>query len=152
GRVVKLSELQKDRKRTPQGVVVLSFWCSTCPSCRRVEPHLDKLAKDYQGRALVLAIDANAGETPEAVRAVARKNGLTLPILLNPDGRVADIFGTAVTTTTVVIDGSGVVRYCGRFHEGDEHTYAEDALRAVLAGQEVAVKTTRHDGCAILRK
>jgi hypothetical protein len=35
GKAVKLSQLQKGGRRTKQGVVVLSFWCSTCSSCRR---------------------------------------------------------------------------------------------------------------------
>jgi RNA polymerase sigma factor (sigma-70 family) len=151
GKTVKLSELQKDARRTKSGVVVLSFWCSFCPSCRRVEHGLEKLAKDYEGRALVMALDASAGETADRVRATARKEGLTLPIVLDPDGHTADGFGTEATTTTVVIDGKGVLRYCGRFQEG-ESAYAEEALKAVLAGKEVAVKTTRHDGCRILRK
>src|SRR5262249_3512272 len=63
GKTVKLSELQKDQKRTKKGVVVLSFWCSTCGSCRRVEHHLDRLAKAYAGQAAVIALDANSGET-----------------------------------------------------------------------------------------
>jgi thiol-disulfide isomerase/thioredoxin len=140
GKTVKLSELQKDQKRTKKGVVVLSFWCSTCHSCRRVEHHLDKLAKDYEGQAAVIALDANAGETAERVAAFARKKGLTMPIVLDPSGRTADVFGAEVTTTTVVIDGKGVLRYCGRFGQ------CEEALKAVLAGKEVAVKTTPHDG------
>jgi thiol-disulfide isomerase/thioredoxin len=140
GKTVKLSDLQKDQKRTKKGVVVLSFWCSTCHSCRRVEPHLDKLARDYEGQAAVIALDANAGETAERVAAFAKKNGLTMPIVLDPSGHSADVFGTEVTTTTVVIDGAGVLRYCGRFGQGEE------ALKAVLAGKEVTVKTTPHDG------
>jgi thiol-disulfide isomerase/thioredoxin len=140
GKAVKLSELQKDRKRTKKGVVVLSFWCSTCHSCRRVEHQLDKLAKDYAGQAAVIALDANAGETAARVAAFAKKTGLTMPIVLDPSGRTADLFDTEVTTTTVVIDGKGVLRYCGRFGQGAE------ALKAVLAGKEVAVKTTPHDG------
>jgi thiol-disulfide isomerase/thioredoxin len=144
-KTVKLSELQKDEKRTRQGIVVLSFWCSTCSSCRRVEPHLDKLARDYRGQAAVIALDANAGETAERVTAFAKEKGLTMPIVLDPGGRTADLFGTEVTTTTVVIDGNGVLRYCGRFGQGDEAA-AEAALKAVLAGKEVAVKTTPHDG------
>ena len=146
GRTVKLSELQKDERRTKQGVIVLSFWCSTCTSCRRVEPHLDKLAKDYNGQATVIAVDANAGETAERVTAFAREKGLALPIVLDPGGCTADLFGTEVTTTTVVIDGKGVLRYCGRFGQGDEAASAEAALKAVLAGKEVAVTTTPHDG------
>jgi peroxiredoxin len=144
GKTVKLSELQKDERRTKQGIVVLSFWCSTCSSCRRVEHDLDKLAKDYQGQAAVIALDANAGETAERVTAFAKEKGLALPIVLDPGGRTADIFGTEVTTTTVVIDGKGVLRYCGRFGAGDEAAAA--ALKAVLAGKDVAVKTTPHDG------
>src|SRR5262249_14865167 len=119
GKTVKLSELRKDRKRTRKGVIVLTFWCSTCQSCRRVEQHLDKLARDYKGQAAVIALDANAGETAERVAAFARKKGLVLPIVLDPDGGTADVFGTEVTTTTVVIDGKGVLRYCGRFGQGD---------------------------------
>jgi thiol-disulfide isomerase/thioredoxin len=146
GKKLKFSDLQKEGKRTQKGVVVLSIWCSTCGSCRRVEHDLDKLAKDYEGKALVIALDVNAGETPEIVKAFAKEMGLTLPIFLNPDGAAADILGTEVTTTTAVIDGDGVLRYCGRFSAGDKHAYAEEALKAVLAGKEVAVKTTQHDG------
>src|SRR5262249_20245618 len=118
GKAVKLSELQKDQGRTKTGVVVLSFWCSTCHSCRRVEHHLDKLAKDYKGQAAVLALDANAGETAKGVAAFAKEKGLAVPIVLDSSGRTADVFGTEVTTTTVVIDGNGVLRYCGRFSQG----------------------------------
>ena len=146
GKTGKLSELQKDEKRTKTGVVVLSFWCSSCSSCRRVEHDLDKLARDYQGQAAVIALDANAGETAERVTAFAKEKGLALSIVLDPGGRTADLFGTEVTTTTVVIDGKGVLRYCGRFGQGDEAASAEAALKAVLAGKDVAVKTTPHDG------
>ena len=146
GKDLKLSDLQKDEKRTKKGVVVLSFWCSTCDSCRRVEHHLDKLAKDYEGQAAVIALDANAGETAETVTSFAKEQGLALPIVLDTSGHTADLFGTKVTTTTVVIDGNGVLRYCGRFNQGDRAAYAEEALKAVLAGKEVAVKTTPHDG------
>jgi thiol-disulfide isomerase/thioredoxin len=146
GKTTKLSELRADAGRTKTGVVVLSFWCSTCGSCRRVEHHLDKLAKDYAGQAAVFALDANAGETAERVTAFAKEKGLSLPIVLDPTGGTADVFGTEVTTTTVVIDGQGVLRYCGRFRQGDGTASAEEALKAVLAGREVAVKTTPHDG------
>src|SRR5581483_1066101 len=86
GKDVKLSELRKDEKRTKTGVVVLSFWCSTCSSCRRVEHALDKLARDYQGQAAVIALDANAGEAAEKVAAFAKEKGLALPIVLDAGG------------------------------------------------------------------
>jgi len=145
GKTVTLGELLKDEKRTKKGIVVLTFWCSTCSSCRLVEHQLDKLAKDYEGQAAVIGLDVNAGETPEKVTAFAKEKGLTLPIVLDPGGRTADMFGVEVTTTTVVIDGAGVLRYCGRFRD-DRVAYAEAAVKALLAGKEVAVKTTSHEG------
>jgi peroxiredoxin len=145
GTNVKLSELRKDERQTKSGVVVLSFWCSTCHSCRDVEHLLAKLCKDYGDKAAVLALDANADETAENVAAFVKKNGLDLPIVLDPSGNTADLFGVRRTTTTVVIDGNGVLRYCGQFRQKDGGS-AEEALRATLAGKEVAVKTTPHNG------
>ena len=145
GKSVKLSELQKDDKRTKDGVVVLTFWCSTCHSCRHVEAHLDKLAKDYSGQAAVIALDANADDTAQSVAEFLKKNGLTLPVVLDASGHSADVFGIKVTTTTVVIDGNGILRYCGQL-KAKGGASAEEALKAVLAGKDVRVTTTTHNG------
>lgn len=145
GKSVRLSELQKDERRTERGVVVLSFWCTTCHSCRDVEHLLAKLYKDYGGQAAVIALDANADETAERVAAFVKKHGLELPIVLDHSGNTADLFGVKRTTTTVVIDGKGVLRYCGQFRQKGGGS-AEEALKAVLTGKEVAIKTTPHNG------
>jgi peroxiredoxin len=133
GKSVKLSELQKDESRTKTGVVVLSFWCTTCHSCRDVEKLLAKMSKDYGGQAAVIALGANADETAGSVAAFVKKKGLELPIVLDPSGDTADLFGVKRTTTTVVIDGKRVLRYCGQFRQQGGGS-AEEALRAVLAG------------------
>ena len=138
GRAIRLSEL---RKKTKSGVVSLTFWCSFCHSCRGVEETLDRNARDYKGKAIVAVLDASAGETVEKVSAFAKKTGLTLPILMDAPGKTADLFGVNVTTSTVVIDGKGTLRYRGRFVAGAK-TYATDALDAVLAGKDVPVKET----------
>ena len=145
GKSAKLSELQKDERRTEKGVVVLSFWCTTCHSCRDVEHLLAKMYKDYGGQAAVIALDANADETAERVAAFVKKNRLELPIVLDPGGNTADLFGVKRTTTTVVIDGNSVLRYCGQFRQKGGGS-AEEALKAVLTGKEVAIKTTPHHG------
>lgn len=145
GKTMKLSDLRKNTALSENGTLVLTFWCSFCHSCRHVEHQLDKLAKQYQGRVGVIALDASAGETAEVVAEFARENDLSVPIALNAKGTAMDIFGVHATTTTIVIDGKGVLRYCGQFSDR-EHSYAADALKAVLAGEEVRVKKTRHKG------
>jgi thiol-disulfide isomerase/thioredoxin len=145
GRTWTLSELRKNKDITPDGTLVLTFWCSFCHSCRHVEGDLDKLAQQYQGQAGVIALDASSGETRQKVAEFAKKKGLTLPIALNASGSAADIFGINATTTTAVIDSTGTLRYLGQFRDRD-HTFAHDALKAVLAGKEIAIKTTRPKG------
>lgn len=145
GKLFKFSELQKNAEMTKDGTLVLTFWCSFCHSCRHVEHQLDDLAKKYKNRVGVIALDASAGETTETVTKFAEKSGLTLPIALSTNGTAADVFGVHATTTTVVIDREGVLRYRGQFRDS-QHTFAEDALRAVLAGDEISQTETPQQG------
>jgi peroxiredoxin len=138
GTTRKLSELQKS---TPSGAVTLTFWCSFCHSCRPMESKLDKVARAFKGKAAVVAVDASAGETADGIRAFAKGKGLAVPILLDAEGKAADLFGVRVTTTTLVIDREGILRYRGQFTEA-ERPLAEEALKAVLDGKEVRQKET----------
>jgi thiol-disulfide isomerase/thioredoxin len=145
GKKLKLSELQKNAAMTENGTLMLTFWCSFCHSCRHVERRLDELSRQYRGKVGIIALDASAGETTEDVAEFAKERALTLPIALDATGTTADIFGARVTTTTVIIDNAGVLRYRGQF--GDhKHAFAQDALRAVLAGEELSVQETRQKG------
>ena len=93
----------------------------------------------------MIAVDASFGETTANVAEFAQKEGLMLPIALNESGNVADIFGVATTTTTVVIDSDGVLRYRGQFGN-KSRAYAADAIDAVLTGKQMPVKETEHRG------
>ena len=145
GQTRKLSELQRDTAITADGTISLTFWCSFCHSCRDVEHDLDQLARQYKGKVGVIAVDASFGETTANVAEFAQKEGLMLPIALNESGNVADIFGVATTTTTVVIDSDGVLRYRGQFGN-KSRAYAADAIDAVLTGKQMPVKETEHRG------
>ena len=145
GRKTTLQTIQSDKKSNSSGVTVLTFWCSFCHSCRDIDQGLNQLAQHYKGKAAVIALDASDGETTEQVAEFAKEKGLTLPIALNASGSAADIFGTKVTTTTVVIDKEGVLRYRGQFGSAGR-PFTRDALESVLHGQTVKVAETKHRG------
>lgn len=142
GKAWKLSELRRNKEMTVDGTLVLTFWCSFCHSCRDVEHPLDALAQRYKGKVGVIALDASAGETTEGVAKFAREVALSLPIALDSKGATADIFGVRATTTAVVIDKTGVLRYRGQFRDR-QHAFAENALQAVLAGKPRPVSKSR---------
>ncbi len=44
------------------GVVLVDFWAEWCAPCRRLEPTVDQLAEDYEGRLTVAKV--NIDENP----------------------------------------------------------------------------------------
>jgi len=142
GTTLKLSEL---RKKSPSGVVSLTYWCSFCHSCRHLEKRLDEFARQQRETAAVVLIDASAGETPEGVTSFAETTDLSLPILLDKGGKTVDLFGVRATTTTLVIDANGILRYRGQFGQSPQEP-AVAALKALLGGKEVPQKETPQRG------
>jgi peroxiredoxin len=136
GKTWTLSDLQK---RTESGVVSLTFWCTFCHSCRMMDGAFQKLAGDLKGKASVVGIDASAADSAKRIEDFVRDK-FSVPIFVDAEGKAADLFGVRLTTTTVVIDKSGVLRYWGRFAD------AGSAIRAVLEAKEVAVKETPPSG------
>jgi peroxiredoxin len=142
GKTVKLSDLQK---RTESGVVSLTFWCTFCHSCRMMDARFQKLAGELKEKATIVAVDASATDNAQRIDDFTKAKKFSVPVFLDSEGRTADLFGVRLTTTTILIDKSGVLRYWGQFG-GEANPAAENALRAVLDGKDVAVKETTAAG------
>ncbi|HXK22154.1 MAG TPA: TlpA disulfide reductase family protein [Myxococcota bacterium] len=67
--------------------LVLHFWASWCPECADELPALDRSARACEGRGVrVLAV--NVGDPADEARRFAKDHGVSLPVLLDPRGRV----------------------------------------------------------------
>ena len=104
GKVVKLSGQEK---RTESGVVRLTFWCTTCHSCRMMDALIQKLAAEWKDKATIVGIDANVADTAAKVEDFIRAKRFSVPVLLDPESKAAELFGIRLTTTTLVIDRAG---------------------------------------------
>lgn len=135
GKTVKLRELANDKQNNSSGITVLTFWCSFCGSCRHVEHPLSRLASKYRGKVAIMAVDSSVGESGSDVAAFLKEKKLTMPVMMDAKGRVADLFGAKMTTTTVIIDAQGKLRYFGQFMQGQTNL-VEDAIQAVLVGDK----------------
>jgi peroxiredoxin len=122
-------------------IAVLTFWCTTCGSCRQIEKAFDKKAKEYKGdRVQFFMVDSNFTDSVQRVNRFLEKNDLSFPVLMDSESRIARYFGTKLTTTTAVIDAEGRIRYYGGFGK------AEDAVRNLLAGKDVLVPESPTSG------
>ena len=98
-------------------VVVLNFWATWCPPCRREMPLLDAVQKEY-GPQGVTIVGIDLEESPETVRAYIESVGVTYPIWLddpaqNAPDRTRDVYtkiGGVGLPTTVFIGRDGVVQ------------------------------------------
>jgi len=102
GKDVALSELKGS-------VVVLDFWATWCGPCVMSLPKIDELNKDKKGDGLkVFAV--NQSEDKELVQGFIKSKGLTLPVLLDSDGKVGNKYKADAIPETVVIGKDGTVR------------------------------------------
>ena len=118
--------------------VVLNFWATWCPPCRREMPLLDEIHKEYESRGLsVVGIDV--GEDRGAVRRYVESIGVAYPIWVDVPNRQRGIgstqsihvrFGGVGLPTTIFIDPAGIVRnrHLGELNRGFLQTQAEALL------------------------
>ena len=86
-------------------VVVLNFWATWCPPCRKEMPDLETLYQQFKDQGLViLAIsDEDAGK----VKPFIAQQKVTYPILLDPGRKVNELFQIEGIPKTFVYDRTG---------------------------------------------
>ncbi|HEX6080947.1 MAG TPA: TlpA disulfide reductase family protein [Methylomirabilota bacterium] len=117
-------------------VVLVYFWATWCPYCRRELPAgVERVARERRGQPFtVLAVSVE--EPKDLVASWAKGVGLTIPVLLDYDGAVARDYRVSATPTVFVIgrDGRLVARAAGnREWEGPAGRALLDALVAAPA-------------------
>ncbi|HEX3597141.1 MAG TPA: TlpA disulfide reductase family protein [Polyangiaceae bacterium] len=90
-------------------VVVLDFWASWCAPCRAETPIIDKVARNHEGKGVVvLGVTTSDDDWPRAVQ-FATSHGLGYTTVFDEGDHVANAFQVRELPTLVVIDASGIV-------------------------------------------
>jgi len=160
----KLRDLMKDEETwislsdyKDKKAVVLIFTSYNCDACADYENRTLKLLKDFADRDVVfLGVRSSAEDDAAGMRKYAESKGFKIPFLEDTNNVLAAYLDVLVTPTFYVIDKQGVLRYRGAYDESirearAKKTFVHDALRSVLEGKEVALKTTRTIGCHMPR-
>lgn len=163
GATHKLSDYSASR------VLVVIFTCNHCPIAQMYERRIAQLAADYKDRSVsVVAIEPNdpkairideldssdISDSLEEMKIRAEYKHLTYPYLYDGETQsVTNAYGPQATPHAFVFDSDRRLRYEGRVdnsYRSEMVTTHEvrDAIDAVLAHREVAVKHTGVFGCS----
>jgi len=91
-------------------VVLLNFWATWCPPCRKEIPQLIKLQRDYRKAGLQIIGITYPPEKLSSVRAFAKRSQTNYPLVLGRERTKWSFTSSDVLPVTVVIDRVGNVR------------------------------------------
>jgi peroxiredoxin len=86
-------------------VVLVNFWATWCPPCRKEMPDLETLYGRFQAQGLVILAISN--EDAAKVEPFIRERKITFPVLLDPDGKVNDLLTVSGIPKSFVYDRNG---------------------------------------------
>ena len=128
GKTLRLSDhLGKD-------VVLIDFWATFCDPCLAAMPHLDELYQKHKARGfVVLGISIDGPDSIAQVKSEVAKLGVTFPILLDQETRVAALYNpktSAPYSVLIARDGQVLTKKEG-YTTGDSTSVDADVAAAL---------------------
>ncbi len=132
------------------------FSCCHCPYVVAWEDRLNDVARDYEGRAALVAVNSNdhLGDSFEDMKERAQEKGFVFPFLRDESQEVARAYSASRTPEVFLFDREHRLVY----HGAPDSNYADasraepwlrQALDAVVAGEDPPVAETPPVGCSV---
>lgn len=103
GDTIALRDVVKAKKLT-----MINFWATWCGPCRLEMPQFEKMYKEQKEKGFeLLAISCD--QDADALTTYLARKPVSFPVLHDPEGRVAALYGVKAYPTTILIDANGKV-------------------------------------------
>jgi len=89
--------------------VLINFWATWCPPCRDEMPYLQEVYEEWSDKGLVV-LTIDIGDPPAQVEEFMASLHLSLPVLLDMQGNVAQKYNVQFYPTTFFIDKEGIIQ------------------------------------------
>ncbi len=99
--------------------VVMEFWATWCPLCRKLEPKMQALRKEYGARVNFVSVGVPQNQTPERQQAHATKEAIGGEFVFDRNSTAIAAYKVPHTSYVVIVDAAGTVVYTGVGAEQD---------------------------------
>ena len=93
--------------------VVIEFWATWCPLCKKLEPGMAAARAKYGDRVSFVHIGVPENQSPERQAQFVKERALTGTFLFDKDHVAMKAFAVPHTSYLVVLDAKGTVMYTG---------------------------------------
>lgn len=146
-----------------KGFIVI-FTCNHCPYAKAYEDRIIALDAKYKPLGYpVIAINPNdpvaqPEDSFDLMKERAAEKGFTFPYLMDEGQKIYPQYGATKTPHVFILqkeNDKNIVKYIGAIDNNHEDAndvsekYVEDAVDALLAGNDIEVKETKAIGCTI---
>ncbi|PIP15397.1 MAG: hypothetical protein COX46_06010 [bacterium (Candidatus Ratteibacteria) CG23_combo_of_CG06-09_8_20_14_all_48_7] len=91
-------------------VIILNFWATWCPPCRKEIPEFIKFYQRYTSQGIEL-LGISVDDDESSLRQFVQASKINYPVAWDRSGRVSSLYGGIRSIpTTFVIDRKGVIR------------------------------------------
>lgn len=119
--------------------LVLHFWATWCPYCKKLAPGLERLHNLYHDQGLqtyAISFDEDNGAHPQAV---LKSRGVTFPTLIDGDYVARKLFHVQGTPTTFFINADGSVLVSTR-SSNPKDPHLENAVKELFKNANIELE------------
>jgi peroxiredoxin len=90
-------------------LILLRFWANWCPYCKFEMPRIDRFYQLFRNQGFEV-IAVNVGDSVGIVEAFTAEMNLHFPMILDPEGKLAQSYGVKGIPTNFLLDRQGMIR------------------------------------------
>lgn len=117
-------------------IVVLDFWATWCGPCVKALPALKKVTEKYADRGVVFYA-VNQREGVKKIQGFFEQQKLTVPVLRDTDGAVADLYLVRGIPQTVIVGNDGKIQALHIGASPDLEQQLDGELKKLVAGESL---------------
>lgn len=113
-------------------VVLVDFWATWCPPCKKSMPFLNSLRNELINQGFEI-VAINVDENSEEAKHYLAQNPVDYPIAFDPNGKCPGIFDVKAMPSSYLVDKSGKIRHVHLGFRDEDQSVLREQISALLA-------------------